>query len=289
MANFDRVTEKVCGCCGNIRPKGSFYQSLKNKEEYLPICKECMRKHYNLAYDKTKSYSVALWSICMEVGVPLIKEAYEVAYSQYEESEKAGEKPNLFKYYYTMLKSLGIVYSGNFDSDMSISDFINLSSNKKGNQVADDTEDVEVRANWDRTWGKNYNNYQCRLLDEYFNNYTQEIVEMDTAMTLRYRDLCKAELRKFEGNDDKEVTDEILRLMKLLKIDNFADTKQSEISMFIERKAWEIENTKPAECEDLEKYKDFSGFEKTWEHIMRCVRNLIAGTKDYPKIPKGEE
>ena len=49
------------------------------------------------------------------------------------------------------------------------------------------------------------------------------------------------------------------------------------------------ENTKPCECEDLEKYKDFSGFGIKWAEIMRCMRNLIANTRDYPEIQKGEE
>ena len=35
-----------------------------------------------------------------------------------------------------------------------------------------------------------------------------------------------------------------------------------------------IENSKPAECEDLDIYRDVSGFEETWNHILRCVKNL---------------
>ena len=77
--------------------------------------------------------------------------------------------------------------------------------------------------------------------------------------------------------------------MKLLKIDQFKVNKRSDTEKFIERLAWQIENTKPAECEDLEKYKDVSGFESTWGHIMRCVKNLCGGTKEYPAIPRDEQ
>ena len=52
--------------------------------------------------------------------------------------------------------------------------------------------------------------------------------------------------------------------------------------------AWTIENTKPAECRDLDKYKDFSNFNIKWNEIMRCVKNLVAGTREYPNIPKDE-
>mgnify|MGYP007038198454 FL=1 len=49
-----------------------------------------------------------------------------------------------------------------------------------------------------------------------------------------------------------------------------------------------IENTKPSECEDLEIYKDISGFEKTWNHILRSVKNLVSGSREYPDIPREE-
>ena len=49
-----------------------------------------------------------------------------------------------------------------------------------------------------------------------------------------------------------------------------------------------IENEEPAEDEDKEKYRDIAGYEKSFKEIMRSMRNLIAGTKDYPDIPKEE-
>ena len=111
---------------------------------------------------------------------------------------------------------------------------------------------------------------------------------MDTAKEMTYRNLCQANLRKFKDPTDKDAGDEILKLMKVLKLDQFKENKQSDTEKFIERMAWNIENTKPCECEDLNKYKDFSGFEPTWNHIMRSLKNLCAGSKDYPDIPVDE-
>lgn len=55
----------------------------------------------------------------------------------------------------------------------------------------------------------------------------------------------------------------------------------------LEKQIWEIENTTPAECEDLNKYKDFCNIESDWfKYIVSAVKNLIAGTKEYPLIPK---
>ena len=142
-------------------------------------------------------------------------------------------------------------------------------------------------------WGK-YTNEEYQLLNRFFDMYTKEIYDMDYAMELRYRDLCKSELRKRkadESGDIQEIAkaeDSLRKNLALLKLDKFSDNKKSDIEKHIERMAWMIENTKPAECRDLDKYKDFSNFNIKWDEIMRCVKNLVAGTREYPNIPKDE-
>ena len=117
---------------------------------------------------------------------------------------------------------------------------------------------------------------------------------MDANLVNRYRDLAKAEWRKRKADESGEIQeiknaqDILNKQLSLLKLNEFKNNKQSETEKFIERMAWTIENTKPAECEDLEKYKDFSNFLPTWKEILRCVRNLVAGTRDYPDIPPEE-
>ena len=127
-----------------------------------------------------------------------------------------------------------------------------------------------------------------------FNEYTQELLEMDANLIRRYRDLAKAELRKRktdESGDIQEIAkaqDSLNKQLALLKLNNFKDNKQSDTEKFIERMAWNIENTKPAECEDTQKYKDFSNFGINWEDIMRTVKNLVSGSREYPDIPRDE-
>ena len=146
------------------------------------------------------------------------------------------------------------------------------------------------RKQWDRVWGAQYkDDDDCEWLDEQFERYTMDILELEPAQETLYRDLCRALLERFKGNMDKVVFDQIKTLMSMLKLDDFKDNKQSETEKFIERMAFTIENTKPAECEDLEKYKDFSGFGKTWDGLMRCLKNLVGGSRDYPQIPREEQ
>ena len=94
-----------------------------------------------------------------------------------------------------------------------------------------------------------------------------------------------------ESGDIQEIAkaqDSLNKQLALLKLNNFKDNKQSDTEKFIERMAWNIENTKPAECEDTQKYKDFSNFGINWEDIMRTVKNLVSGSREYPDIPRDE-
>ena len=127
-----------------------------------------------------------------------------------------------------------------------------------------------------------------------FQAYTQDFPEMDANLTNRYRDLCKAEYRKRKADEKGDVSEikqaqaNLTDLLKLLKLNDFQSNQKSEMEKMIERKIWMIENTRPAECEDLDIYKDVSGFEKTWGEILRCVKNLVAGSREYPEIPREE-
>lgn len=72
--------------------------------------------------------------------------------------------------------------------------------------------------------------------------------------------------------------------MKLLKISDFQRDEKSEDEKFIDKIVWMIEETEPAEEEDEEKYRDVAGYEEMYNEMMRCMRNLLTGTKDFPDI-----
>ena len=175
---------------------------------------------------------------------------------------------------------------------MMLDDFIDINN---------DEESEEDKVDWEeqiRVWGKFVNSdgeldeESYNYLNFTFEDYTKDLIEMDANLIRRYRDLCKAELRKRkadESGDIQEIAkaqDNLKKMLDMLKLSNFKDNKQSDTEKFIERMAWNIENTKPAECEDTQKYKDFSNFGINWEDIMRTVKNLVAGTREYPEVPR---
>lgn len=285
---INRVKERYCPCCSRIKDKTKFYSNPIKSGEYLPYCRECTSIKFRTAEANLDSKWAALWCVCMEMGVPLFKDKFEALKNQYESYGGSGRRPEPFSMYVAMLKDAQVQYKGIFESDMQLSDFVDLNIGADDGEISQKDLDAQ-RKEWDRIWGSSYNNEQCERLDNYYAAYTDSLEQMDAGRMLRYRDLCKAELRKFEGDNGKEVTEEILKLMKLLNIDSFESQEKSDMDRFIDRLIWKIEETEPAEEEDESKYNDIAGFENSFTHIMRCMQNLLTGTKNYPKIPRAEE
>lgn len=285
---MNRMTEAYCHNCQSAKAFSNFHSHVIVGKKYLPMCKTCCNKKLKDYIAATKSEAAGLWCLLAECGIPFLREVWEPTQKIVFESTNAGRKPDLFLTYLRTLKDLGIIAEGFWQSDMMLNDFIKIEDiNKK------ETKEIVDLNEQQRIWGK-FETDDYDFLNFTFNEYTQELLEMDANLIRRYRDLAKAELRKRkadESGDIGEITkaqDSLNKQLALLKLNNFKDNKQSETEKFIERMAWNIENTKPAECEDTQKYKDFSNFGINWEDIMRTVKNLVASSREYPDVPRDE-
>lgn len=288
MAEFNRAKENWCPGCMTAKENKYFIQSLSPvHDRFLPLCRTCLTARFKTYKNILNSDGGALWCVCSEMSYPVIKKYYDMALEKQDNDNR-----NLFVIYHSVLKDDGFQINGFWQSDMMLDDIIEIST--KTDEMAEDKEKAIDLAEQERIWGK-FEKEDYELLNSFFDMYTQDLPSMDAALELRYRDLCKAELRKRKADENGDISEiskaeESLRKnMALLKLDKFQDNKQSDVEKHIERMCWMIENTKPCECEDLEKYKDFSGFGINWAEIMRCMRNLIANSRDYPNIAKGEE
>lgn len=281
---YDRQRQRLCGHCQRPLDKQKFYSN-PIKPGSLCLCKECCTNIFKTALEKTGSEGAALWAVCMVNDLPLIREIYEATIQQIEQVVM-GRRPTLFITYITLLKEYDEALTGNIDSDMGLFDFVKLGQEDvvKDIEQEESAELVAKRERWAKIWGSNYGDDDCEWLDNMFEKYTGAIYDMDTAMEMRYRDLCRLELQRFNGDADKPVFDQIKTLMSMLKLDDFKENKISDTEKFIDRWAWRIENESPAECEDLEKYKDYAGNESMWKDILRTVRNAISGSRDYPTL-----
>lgn len=286
------MTELYCPNCQTSKSFSNFHNHILVGKKFLPYCKSCCSKKLKEYITKTKDEGAGLWCLLAELGIPFLKEVWEPTKKIVLASTNAGRKPDLFLTYVKTIKELGLVLEGFWQSDMMLDDFIDINN---------DEESEEDKVDWEeqiRVWGKFVNSdgeldeESYNYLNFTFEDYTKDLIEMDANLIRRYRDLCKAELRKRkadESGDIQEIAkaqDNLKKMLDMLKLSNFKDNKQSDTEKFIERMAWNIENTKPAECEDTQKYKDFSNFGINWEDIMRTVKNLVAGTREYPEVPR---
>lgn len=289
---MNRMTELYCPNCQTSKSFSNFHNHILVGKKFLPYCKSCCSKKLKEYITKTKDEGAGLWCLLAELGIPFLKEVWEPTKKIVLASTNAGRKPDLFLTYVKTIKELGLVLEGFWQSDMMLDDFIDINN---------DEESEEDKVDWEeqiRVWGKFVNSdgeldeESYNYLNFTFEDYTKDLIEMDANLIRRYRDLCKAELRKRkadESGDIQEIAkaqDNLKKMLDMLKLSNFKDNKQSDTEKFIERMAWNIENTKPAECEDTQKYKDFSNFGINWEDIMRTVKNLVAGTREYPEVPR---
>lgn len=288
---YNRAKERLCGCCQKPKDKQTFHSN-PIKVGYMYMCKECCTNKFKEALTATGNEGAALWATCMANDIPVVHEVYDFTVEQLKQAPTGvGRKPNIFLTYIALLKDSDKQYNGCYDSDMQLSDFIHIGTDEEIAELErSDVELAQQRKIWAKIWGVGFDDEDYGRLDDYFDGYTADIPDMDVGMTLRYRDLCKAELRKFKGDDEKgQTTKEITDLMKLLKISDFANAAdKSDSRIAFEKLIAMIETTKPAECEDLKKYVDMCGHEKDRAEDMRCLRNAISGTRDYPDVPRDE-
>ena len=261
----------------------------------MPICRDCVNKNYK---DYLKIFDdnegAAVWATLSEIGFPFINEVWVATNSALEEEKT---KPSSKKLAITIYLSFFADYVvktnmteyGFWQSDTMLDEL--KPNEKKKEAFYKDKADLIV------DWG-NYKedaDEAYAFLEYTFSEYTKGLEDMPPAQINRYRDLCRAEWRKRKAEEEggsnskiiKDIQAEILKLMEILKIDNFQeDTNKDEIHKFIEHKCWEIENTRPAECEDLEKYRNYCGGQDLANELMRPYRNILAGTREYPKLTK---
>lgn len=280
-----KATENMCPCCHEIKTDGHFYRGLGIQNgSRLPYCKDCCKLKYD-KYRRVTTDDGAMWTICGELGIPFIKNIWLDAKECYSRA-KNGKDP--IGDYIKFLYNADTIYQGFWDTDTSIAQLVNDKP-----EVEEASMDLIAMK---KKWGAQEDyNVAYPFLEEAYYDYTHNLLEMDANLERRYRDLCLAEYAKFKAQESGDVNEigkaqsNVASLLKLLKLDNYQDNKKSDAEKFLDRYAWRIENTRPAECEDLEKYKDYANNESMWRDIMRTIRNAVSGSRDYPDLTRDEK
>ena len=284
-----KYNEILCSSCRTIKSQAEFangYGAQAGRK--VSICKECCNAKLE-KYEQRVGKVGAFWLLMAELGIPFIQQVYDVAYHASISIKKGAKRPDLAELYVKKLNLLDMKYDGFWDSDTMLDDILN-----EHKETLDPKLDLALM---NRIWGKYPDDKYAEaydFLEDRFNDYTKDILDMDANLTNRYRDLCKAEYQKRVADESGDIG-EIQKAQKvvndmltLLKLNNFQDVAKSDAQIAFEKAIAMIEYTKPAECEELDKYVDMCGHERDNAEMMRCLRNAIAGTRDYPEIPRDE-
>lgn len=284
------ITESYCIKCNRAYSVDDFYKSDNSHHStgLMPYCKVCTKEIFQDNLKRFNSVRSALWVTCSEVGMPFIEKVYNHLMEKVETAKAEKTLTNTYNYWgnfmssYMCLKKKTDRWNSFGVTDVNMSEAI----------VDLDLEKMrkEKMQQFILDWGEQEDE-DYAYLEYRWDFYTEEI-KLTPAQESLYRKLCIAELdyrkAKEKNESGKEEQDSVLKLMKTLKIDNFTQKKEKSLTeQMLERQIWEIENTTPAECEDLEKYKDFCNIEADWfKYCVSAVKNLITGSKEYPLIPK---
>lgn len=282
---MNRTTEAYCCNCQSAKNFSTFHAHVIVGKKYLPFCKTCCNKKLRDYIGVTKSEGAGLWCLLAELGIPFFKDVWENTQKIVFEATGAGRKPDLLLTYLRTFKEFGIVGQGFWQSDMMLDDFVEIGENKE-----EENKEVIDLNEQQRIWGR-FEVEDYDFLNFTFNEYTQNLLEMDANLIRRYRDLAKAELRKRkvdESGDIQEIAkaqDNLKKMLDMLNLSDFKKNESDERKQFIDRIAWMIEETEPAEEEDESKYRDIAGYEKIYDSFMRSMRNILTGDRNYPDIP----
>lgn len=285
-----RKTEKVrlckghnsplLNCLGDIRESEFYVSWSKFTDGKVPYCKNCVNKIYEYYLKETNSDKTALYFTLMKLDIPFIEEIYN----------SVSEKRNV---------TIGTYISSlqrrttckDIWSDFSATD-VELNKQEVCMRTVDDIK--RELNNFEKTWGKQDCVEDYDFLEDTFKRYTNGIEFSNPQQEDLYKDLCRDRLLLRKINDNRyngeesldKVQNRISKTMSILKLDQFEKAKdKTDIEKILEKQIWEIENTEPAEVVDKEEYKDFLNIESDWgNHILRAIKNLLTGSKDYPSI-----
>ena len=285
-----RKTEKVrlckghnsplLNCLGDIRISEYYVSWSKFTDGYVPYCKNCVNKIYEYYLKETNSDKTALYFTLMKLDIPFIEEIY---------NSIAEKKTVTISTYISSLQRR--TTCKDIWSDFSATD---VEIDKKEVHMRT-VEDIKTElSNFERTWGKQDCIEDYDFLEETFKRYTQGTEFTNPQQEDLYKDLCRDRLLLRKINDNRyngeesldKVQNRISKTMSILKLDQFEKVKdKTDIEKILEKQIWEIENTEPAEVVDKEEYKDFLNIESEWgNHILRAMKNLLTGSRDYPNI-----
>lgn len=275
----------ILNCSGDIKESEFFVSWSKFSDGKVPYCKNCIQKIYKYFLNETNSEKSATYFTLAKIDTPFIEDVFEKAL-------KKKTNFNISTYISELHKS---THNKEIWGDFSCSDTDLTKQESKIKAIEEKRKELDEL---DKIWGRQDCIEDYDFLNDTFERYTKGIDFSNPQQEDLYKDLCRDRLLLRKINDNRYNGDETLdkvqnrigKTMSILKVDQFEKQKsKSDIEKILEKQIWEIENTEPAEVVDKNEYKDFLNIESEWgNHILRAMRNILSGSKDYPNITQNE-
>lgn len=289
------ASNKYCGYCEVGKNYSQYYKSPIDKSRYLSICKLCCTKKLKQYSEIIGNDMAALWIVLSELGVPVFKEILEQTEIAKANISINSANTDIINIYLRCLSESGKIVHGFWESDIMLDMLIDGLIDRK--QTYEKIDIDREQTIWGRYLDENgqLDIMAYKFLNQTMEDYTSSMGELDANTEKRFRDLCRCELRLRKANESSDggeiskAQDSLNKQLTLLKLNEFNSKNTDERKQFVDRIAWMIEETEPAEEEDREKYKDIAGYEKLYDSWMRSMQNMLLHQKEYPGIPEDEE
>lgn len=274
----------LLNCIGDLLDTEFYISWSKFSDGKVPYCKKCLQKIFEYYQNETNSEKTAAYFTLMKIDTPLIEEIYNNVVN------KKG-KFNLSTYISELQKrdSNKDIWQDFSSTDVDLKDISEIKTIAERRKELNDLE---------KKWGIQDSVEDYDFLEDTFQRYTKGIEFINPQQEDLYKDLCRDRLLLRKINDNRyngeetidKVQNRISKTMSTLKLDQFEKQKdKSDIEKILEKQIWEIENTEPAEVVDKNEYKDYLNIESEWgNHILRAVKNILTGSKDYPNISQND-
>lgn len=275
------LEEKKCICCGYKLLIEEFFMDTSQfyKDGYLPICRECLNAHIKKNIARTGNLQDSIAHACSLVNVPCLK---VIIGECEEEFKKPTTKKNYFEIYYKRFSRSKLFHEDwrNFsDSDVSFPPINNM-------KTPEDTI-IQMEGTLRFRWGE-HTKEEYLYLEDKLKAFSggKNVDNMTEYERSNYVTLCLNELDIYQGTNKKEGLKIRQALSKSLGIDFIkVPVVLTPEEKMLERWIDIEENVNPVDFfENKELFKDMLGIGKDNDMIMRSLKNLVTGSREYPEL-----
>ena len=282
--------EYICSECGKVYYglQGNFYRTaspLYSRLGYLPICKECVFKHFDEYRNLYEDERAAVRRTCMLFDFYYSDKIYDIS----QPKDLAGNRIGMYLTKYHLSQNRNFTKGKTFDDtllDESKFD-ANVELKEINKKLKIDTGTISAKKELTEHrafWGKGYDAEDYDFLQSHFDILAEKLDVNDIIQQVLIKDLCEIKLDEFKCRKNKDLKG-IQNCKKLyqdtLKNANLKPKGDSEV---VEEEGWCIpggivEKYTPSEYfKDKKLFQDFDNIGEYFaRHILRPLKNFFTG------------